>query len=185
MGCRASKEEAKEVTASGQGETDDVLRHIDHRLRTVLLLGMSVSSPFNCSIIQRKGLSQRKHLLNNDLMGLIGLPCSGKSTLLKQLRLFHTDGYPIAERQSFRGCVLSNAIQATRTVLENMKSLDFVSEDPALSSHVQTILGLPTEVERDVVPPAVSCALVALSENDEVQKCFARLLEVTPSDSSV
>lgn len=48
---------------------------------------------------------------------LLGAGESGKSTVFKQIKLIHGDGYSVKERLSFRDVIFSNVIQSIKTLL--------------------------------------------------------------------
>lgn len=56
-------------------------------------------------------------------LALLGAGESGKSTILKQMRLIHAAGFSAAERESFRIVVFSNVMQSMQTILEAMEYL--------------------------------------------------------------
>lgn len=49
---------------------------------------------------------------------------SGKSTVLKQMRLIHASGFDDAERESFRIIVFSNIMLAMQIIFEAVDQLD-------------------------------------------------------------
>lgn len=49
---------------------------------------------------------------------------SGKSTILKQMKLIHEGGYSRDERESFKEIIFSNTVQSMRVILEAMESLE-------------------------------------------------------------
>lgn len=57
-------------------------------------------------------------------MLLLGAGESGKSTILKQMKLIHEGGYSRDERESFREIIFSNTVQSMRVILEAMESLE-------------------------------------------------------------
>lgn len=59
----------------------------------------------------------------------IGAGESGKSTLLKQLRLIHTAGFDAEERESYRAVVFSNIIMEMQTLFEAMRLLNISFEE--------------------------------------------------------
>ena len=53
----------------------------------------------------------------------LGAGESGKSTILKQMRLIHTDGFPVHERKEVRQVIFSNMVVAFRIIAEEMRDL--------------------------------------------------------------
>ncbi|KAJ1673823.1 guanine nucleotide-binding protein subunit alpha, partial [Spiromyces aspiralis] len=56
----------------------------------------------------------RMNLRNEVKMLLLGAGESGKSTIIKQMKLIHDGGYSREERESFKEIIFSNTIQSMR-----------------------------------------------------------------------
>ena len=54
---------------------------------------------------------------------LLGAPGSGKSTILKQIRLIHYKEYSLEERLMFKPIIFANAIQCMSAILHAMEML--------------------------------------------------------------
>ncbi len=52
---------------------------------------------------------------------LIGCAQSGKTTLLKQMRLIYSDGFPLEEKMEHGRVMLSNVLAAFQKAVEEMK----------------------------------------------------------------
>lgn len=109
---------------------------------------------------------------------------SGKSTILKQMKLIHEGGYSRDERESFKEIIFSNTVQSMRVILEAMESLELPLEDQRMEYHVQTIFMQPAQIEGDVLPPEVGSAIEALWKDRGVQECFKRSREYQLNDSA-
>ena len=62
---------------------------------------------------------------------LLGAGESGKSTIVKQMRLMHGDGYSPGERKQYLSVVHSNTLESLFAILQAMKRLkiQFASQD--------------------------------------------------------
>lgn len=109
---------------------------------------------------------------------------SGKSTILKQMKLIHEGGYSRDERESFKEIIFSNTVQSMRVILEAMESLELPLEDQRMEYHVQTIFIQPAQIEGEVLPPEVGGAIEALWKDRGVQECFKRSREYQLNDSA-
>lgn len=69
----------------------------------------------------------------------IGAGESGKSTILKQMRLIHTDGFPLHERKEVRQVIFSNLVVAFKIIGDEMRELG-LSYDNDTSASVSTSL---------------------------------------------
>lgn len=116
--------------------------------------------------------------------GVTGAGESGKSTILKQMKLIHEGGYSRDERESFKEIIFSNTVQSMRVILEAMESLELPLEDQRMEYHVQTIFMQPAQIEGDVLPPEVGNAIEALWKDRGVQECFKRSREYQLNDSA-
>ena len=55
---------------------------------------------------------------------LLGPGDSGKSTIVKQMRIIHESGYNEEDRKHYRPVVYSNTIQSLMTIISAMRKLD-------------------------------------------------------------
>lgn len=109
---------------------------------------------------------------------------SGKSTILKQMKLIHEGSYSRDERESFKEIIYSNTVQSMRVILEAMESLELPLDDQRTEYHVQTIFMQPAQIEGDSLPPEVGSAIDALWKDAGVQECFKRSREYQLNDSA-
>lgn len=115
---------------------------------------------------------------------MIGAGESGKSTILKQMKLIHEGGYSRDERESFKEIIFSNTVQSMRVILEAMESLELPLHDQRAEYHVQTIFMQPAQIEGESLPPEVGNAIEALWKDPGVQECFKRSREYQLNDSA-
>lgn len=136
----------------------------------MLLLGMIHVTKIGCShpiLIHRAGAGE-----------------SGKSTILKQMKLIHEGSYSRDERESFKEIIYSNTVQSMRVILEAMESLELPLDDQRTEYHVQTIFMQPAQIEGESLPPEVGGAIDALWKDAGVQECFKRSREYQLNDSA-
>lgn len=94
-------------------------------------------------IKQAKADSQREIKLL-----LLGAGESGKSTVLKQMKLIHDGGYSKEERDEFKEIIYSNTVQSMRVILEAMEAMQVPLEDQAVGSKYRDIIwALPVQVQ--------------------------------------
>lgn len=110
---------------------------------------------------------------------------SGKSTILKQMKLIHEGSYSRDERESFKEIIFSNTVQSMRVILEAMEGLDIPLDDQRAEYHVQTIFMQPAQIEGDSLPADVGGAIEALWNDAGVQECFRRSREYQLNDSAL
>ncbi|KAI4151025.1 MAG: hypothetical protein LQ340_003737 [Diploschistes diacapsis] len=130
--------------------------------------------------LRKDRMSQR----NEIKMLLLGAGESGKSTILKQMKLIHEGSYSRDEKDSFKEIIFSNTVQSMRVILEAMETLELPLDDQRAEYHVQTIFMQPTQIEGECLPPEVGNAIDALWKDVGVQSCFKRSREYQLNDSA-
>ena len=81
---------------------------------------------------------------------LLGAGESGKSTIVKQMRVIHDDGYTPGERKQYRSVIHSNTIQSLFAILNAMKKLEIdLADDERIQDvkMISTITGNSSERE--------------------------------------
>ncbi|KAI8338129.1 guanine nucleotide binding protein, alpha subunit [Chlamydoabsidia padenii] len=114
---------------------------------------------------------------------LLGAGESGKSTILKQMKLLHDGGFTQDERESFKEIIFSNTIQSMRVILDAMQHLGFRLE----SEHIPLatlILDQPSQIERDFLPPDIAQAVKLLWKDPNLQTVFEQSREYQLNDSA-
>ncbi|KAL9108245.1 MAG: hypothetical protein Q9227_006983 [Pyrenula ochraceoflavens] len=130
--------------------------------------------------LKRDKINQR----NEIKMLLLGAGESGKSTILKQMKLIWEGGYSDDERESFKEIIYSNTVQSMRVILEAMESLELPLENSSAEYHVHTIFMQPPQIEGDHLPTPVGNAIRELWRDAGVQECFKRSREYQLNDSA-
>ncbi|ORX59596.1 guanine nucleotide binding protein, alpha subunit [Hesseltinella vesiculosa] len=105
---------------------------------------------------------------------LLGAGDSGKSTILKQMRLIHTQGFNDQERESFRVVIFENIVIAMQALLDamDMTNLSLYNADNA---QFLELFDLPAPHLRSKQPFPLSYLepLAALWQDLSIQKTFA------------
>lgn len=121
---------------------------------------------------------------NEIKMLLLGAGESGKSTILKQLKLINHGAYSVEERTSYKEIIYSNTLQSMRVVLDAMENLDIPLADGSNAPRAEIILGLPSQVETDRLPREVADAIYGLWQDKGVRHCVERSREYQLNDSA-
>ncbi|KAI8384505.1 guanine nucleotide-binding protein subunit alpha [Radiomyces spectabilis] len=129
--------------------------------------------------IKRDKLNMR----NEVKLLLLGAGESGKSTILKQMKLIHDGGYSRDEREAFKEIIFSNTIQSMRVILEAMEKMD-VPLQSENRHHAAVIFDLPVQIERDSLPPEVTQAVATLWKDPGLQSVYERSREYQLNDSA-
>lgn len=115
---------------------------------------------------------------------LLGAGESGKSTLVKQMKIIHGDGYTESELKSFKPTVCDNLVYSMRAVLEAMGQLRIDLGNKLNKSHVRAILSYAELAPDQAMPDDISNAIKALWEDGGVQACVSRSNEYQLNDSA-
>ncbi|ORZ02567.1 guanine nucleotide binding protein, alpha subunit [Syncephalastrum racemosum] len=124
------------------------------------------------------------NLRNEVKMLLLGAGESGKSTILKQMKLIHDDGYSLDEREAFKEIIFSNTVQSMRVILEAMDDMGISLAHSEYQHHAAVIMEMPAQIERDSLPPEVTQAVKALWSDENLQSVFERSREYQLNDSA-
>ncbi|KAH8835030.1 heterotrimeric G protein alpha subunit B [Flagelloscypha sp. PMI_526] len=134
-------------------------------------------------------LKRDRALAKNEIkMLLLGAGESGKSTVLKQMKLIHHGGYNPQERDSYREIIYSNTIQSMCAILEAMPELQppLQLQDPRNDANRNLVLGLPRQLDLELtsLPPQAFRALDGLWRDPGVQLAVQRSNEFQLNDSA-
>lgn len=130
-------------------------------------------------------LKRDRMMAKNEIkMLLLGAGESGKSTVLKQMKLIHHGGYNAQERDSYKEIIFSNTIQSMRAILEAMPQLD-LTLSPQNDARRAVVMSLPAQIEGEVLPRDVVDAVRNLWRDNGVKLAVTRSREFQLNDSAV
>ncbi|EPB81339.1 guanine nucleotide-binding protein subunit alpha [Mucor circinelloides 1006PhL] len=124
----------------------------------------------------------RVNLRREIKMLLLGAGESGKSTILKQMKLIHDGGYTPEERESFKEVIFSNTMQSMRVTLEAMSNLGITFDNPENEGHKRLVLEAPPQI--DYLGHELVEAIASLWDDQGVQECVQRSNEFQLNDSA-
>ncbi|XP_071444439.1 guanine nucleotide-binding protein G(o) subunit alpha-like [Hetaerina americana] len=117
---------------------------------------------------------------------LLGAGESGKSTLVKQMKIIHSDGFTKEELRSFRPTVLDNLLSSMKYVLNGMGLLRINLQSAKNKAHALTILSSTSCFDKEFfMITEVSAALQALWQDRGVRLAVARGYEYELNDSAI
>ena len=108
---------------------------------------------------------------------ILGPSESGKSTLLKSMKLHMEGPYTLQERLSFKETIFSNASYSMRVVLEAMEALELTLEDELNECHAQTIFMQPCQLAIEQLSTEFVDAIKRLYMDSGVRSCLQRARE--------
>ncbi|XP_043234745.1 guanine nucleotide-binding protein G(i) subunit alpha-2-like [Amphibalanus amphitrite] len=113
----------------------------------------------------------------------LGSAGTGKSTLMKQIRMIHGSGYSQEERLLFRQDIYDNTIEGMRVLLQGMRKLRMDLTDQDLDKDMAAFLALsPKGAE---LTPALGRLAHRLWRRHAVQEAYRRCHEIRLSDAAV
>jgi len=154
MGCTASKIE-------GDKEARQKNNQIDKQLR-------------------KDAEAERKHVK----LLLLGAGESGKSTIAKQMKILHQDGFSDAERRNFKPVVYANTVQSMVAILKAMEALEISFGDEGCLDDAQKLRNATSQMTDFDLATDVGPSLKKLWADSGVQECFSRSREYQLNDSA-
>uniref|UniRef100_A0A8C2XG11 Guanine nucleotide binding protein (G protein), alpha transducing activity polypeptide 2 n=1 Tax=Cyclopterus lumpus TaxID=8103 RepID=A0A8C2XG11_CYCLU len=111
---------------------------------------------------------------------LLGAGESGKSTIVKQMKILHQGGYTKEEQLEFRAVIFGNILQSTLAIIRGMEilSIDFGS------SCAGKLQNLSDSIEEGTMPAELSDVIMKLWKDSGVQAGFDRAAEYQLNDSA-
>ncbi|XP_041072519.1 guanine nucleotide binding protein (G protein) alpha v1 isoform X2 [Carcharodon carcharias] len=126
-----------------------------------------------------------KQELNVVKILLLGAAESGKSTLVKQMKIIHSHGFTEEELISFKPAVLDNLLSSMKFVLQGMGVLRINLTNPKNTIHAQTVLSCGRCFDEDyALFPFMAHALCCLWVDQGVKLAASRGYEFELNDSA-
>jgi hypothetical protein len=108
---------------------------------------------------------------------LLGAGESGKSTILKQMKIIHMDGYSKEDFEQYREVVYSNTIQSLATIIRAMETLNIpFGASPRERDAGMVLDKISRMADTEPFEPELLEAMKNLWTDDGVQNCFNRLV---------
>ncbi|KAL2093821.1 hypothetical protein ACEWY4_011133 [Coilia grayii] len=115
---------------------------------------------------------------------LLGAGESGKSTIVKQMKIIHESGYSEEECKQYKAVVYSNTIQSIIAIIRAMERLKIDFADPAREDDARQLTVLSGSAEEGYMTGELSGIIRRLWKDGGVQSCFARSREYQLNDSA-
>ncbi|KAF9913882.1 guanine nucleotide-binding protein subunit alpha [Lobosporangium transversale] len=134
--------------------------------------------------IENQLRKDRLRMRNEVKMLLLGAGESGKSTILKQMKLIHEGGYSKEEREAYKEIIFSNTVQSMRVILEAMEKMELPLQHGTNRNYAIVIMSQPQQIEGEYMPQDVALAIQNLWMDPNVQQAFQRSREYQLNDSA-
>ncbi|KAK6318853.1 hypothetical protein J4Q44_G00100640, partial [Coregonus suidteri] len=116
---------------------------------------------------------------------LLGAGESGKSTIVKQMKIIHEDGYSEDECKQYRAVVYSNTIQSIMAIIKAMGNLKIDYTEASREEDARQLFALSAAAEaQGILPDDLSKVIRRLWADSGVQGCFTRSREYQLNDSA-
>uniref|UniRef100_A0A672MWG6 Guanine nucleotide-binding protein G(i) subunit alpha-2 n=1 Tax=Sinocyclocheilus grahami TaxID=75366 RepID=A0A672MWG6_SINGR len=116
---------------------------------------------------------------------LLGAGESGKSTIVKQMKIIHEDGYSEDECKQYRAVVYSNTIQSIMAIIKAMSNLKIDYRETARVDDARQLFALSAAAEEQgVLTDDLANVIRRLWADSGVQGCFTRSREYQLNDSA-
>jgi guanine nucleotide-binding protein G(o) subunit alpha len=116
---------------------------------------------------------------------LLGAGESGKSTIVKQMKIIHESGFTVEDFKQYRPVVYSNTIQSLVAILRAMPNLGIAFSDEDREGDAKMVMDVVSRME-DTEPfsEELLAGMKRLWVDKGVQECFSRSNEYQLNDSA-
>lgn len=115
---------------------------------------------------------------------LLGAGESGKSTIVKQMKIIHEDGYSVDDCAQYKAVVYSNTLQSIIAIVRAMGKLQIQFKDEERASDARQLFALAASLEDGELTMELGEVMKRLWLDDGVQECFSRSREYQLNDSA-
>ncbi|NXF39027.1 GNAI1 protein, partial [Nyctibius grandis] len=115
---------------------------------------------------------------------LLGAGESGKSTIVKQMKIIHEAGYSEEECKQYKAVVYSNTIQSIIAIIRAMGRLKIDFGDPTRADDARQLFVLAGAAEEGFMTTELAGVIKRLWKDSGVQACFNRSREYQLNDSA-
>ena len=115
---------------------------------------------------------------------LLGAGESGKSTIVKQMKIIHETGYNAEECEQYKSVVYSNTIQSLMTIIRALEQLKIDFDDPSKTNVAREFFTLASSTPEGELSSDLVVLMKSLWQDPGVQQCFARSREYQLNDSA-
>lgn len=125
----------------------------------------------------------RQTMSNQVKLLLLGSGESGKSTLLKQMRIIHEGEFPEEERLAYREIIFSNLIESMKSLVYAMNKLKIPLNEDAREAYELIIESINHDLNYDL-PDDIANAIHILWQDDGINATYERRNEFQLIDSA-
>jgi len=135
--------------------------------------------------LDRQLAAERNEVNSQVKLLLLGAGESGKSTIVKQMRIIHENGYKSSvECTQYKSVVYSNTVQSMVAILKAMSPLGIIFEKEKMAQLARDFFQFVVKMEDGQFTPKLGEIMRHLWNDRSVQSCFQRSREYQLNDSA-
>lgn len=118
-------------------------------------------------------LKREKQRISNEVkLLLLGAGESGKSTILKQMKVIHQNGFSNSEKQSYKLAIYTNVIEIGQTLVNERRSRSISYSNPSIDESLEQII-----LEASLLQPNLNKDLAQVIKQIYFDKSIQDLIE--------
>ncbi|XP_026533019.1 guanine nucleotide-binding protein G(t) subunit alpha-3-like [Notechis scutatus] len=115
---------------------------------------------------------------------LLGAGESGKSTIVKQMKIIHNHGYTDQECEEYKLVVYSNTLQSILSIVKAMSALGIEYENARSTEDEKQLYAMAEITEDGSMTSELAGIIKRLWKDPGIQACFERASEYQLNDSA-
>lgn len=135
----------------------------------------SIQVPFACTVVL---------MSFSFVISILGAGESGKSTIIKQMKLIHDGGFTKEQKELHKEIIFNNTLQSMLVILEAMNNLDIKLGNAESEAHSALVMRYQSHIDHLVMPQGLAEAIKILWSDEGVQEAFSRKNEYQLNDSA-
>ncbi|PQE31295.1 guanine nucleotide-binding alpha-3 subunit protein [Rutstroemia sp. NJR-2017a WRK4] len=136
-------------------------------------------------MIDKKLEEDSKRLRRECKILLLGSGESGKSTIVKQMKIIHQNGYTVDELALYRLTIYKNLIDCAKALVGAMRQMDIEPSNPANKEYGSFLLEYQVDPDPHTpLNPRVGLAVASVWRDSSVERVLARQSEFYLMDSA-
>ena len=119
------------------------------------------------------------------LLTSVGSGESGKSTIVKQMKIIHQNGYTQEELALYRLTIYKNLIDCMKAMIGAMRQFDIETQDSTISEYIEYIMEYNVDPDpQTTLDPKAGKAVMAIWKDELVPKIMEHQSEFYLMDSA-
>lgn len=139
-----------------------------------IVKGEEKKAKSNSQIIEEQIRKDKKQANKEVKMLLLGAGESGKSTILKQMKLIHDGGYQLQERKFYKSILCVNLFQAVSAVINAMEALEIPWDNKNNEEYMITVRDMPESLVCENISGSLAEAFRIIFSDSGFQECTKR-----------